>query len=593
MRNAETILSIIQHRGKEGKPLEDLYRQLFNPDLYLRAYGRIYRNDGAMTRGVTQETVDGMSVKKIHGIIETLRFERYRWTPVRRTYIEKKHSTKKRPLGIPTWTDKLLQEVIRSLLEAYYEPQFSERSHGFRPGRGCHTALSEIQCVWHGTRWFIEGDIRGCFDNIDHQVLLGILSERIHDNRFLILIENLLKAGYLEDWKYRDNLSGTPQGGIVSPILANIYLDRFDQFVEHTLLPEFNRGKRRRNSHVYDNLLYRIRTLRAKGKVDEARQQVQVLRTLPANDPHDPNYRRLRYVRYADDFLLGFSGPRVEAEAIKSRIAEFLQSQLKLQLSEEKTLITHAKSRPARFLGYEIATRHCDTRRSLNGSIELRVPPEVIDTKCAQFSRHGKPTHLTDRLGDTDFAIVARYGQEYRGFVQYYALARNMFWLHRLHWYMRASLLKTLACRHRSSSTEMVRKYGSTCTTDDGKTLRCLEVVIERKDKAPLVARFGGISRSCNAARPVIRDVFYTPTRPDRSELENRLLANKCEICGSGDSIQVHHVRKLADLQPDPSGRAPFHAKIMAGRRRKTLIVCATCYAAIHEVHAPRTPPKG
>jgi group II intron reverse transcriptase/maturase len=242
MRNAETVLGIIRDRGNRGLPLEAVYRQLFNPELYLCAYGRIARNHGALTPGATAETADGMSLHKIQAIIDQLRNERYRWTPVRRTYIGKRNSVKKRPLGIPTWSDKLLQEVIRLMLEAYYEPQFSPRSHGFRRGHGCHTALRKIKRTWRGTAWFIEGDISQCFDSLDHQVLLAILREKIHDNRFLRLIENLLKAGYLEDWRYGRTLSGAPQGGIVSPILANIYLDRLDKFVETTLLPVHNRG---------------------------------------------------------------------------------------------------------------------------------------------------------------------------------------------------------------------------------------------------------------------------------------------------------------------------------------------------------------
>ena len=196
--------------------MEDIYRQLFNRDLFLRAYGRIYRNDGAMTPGATPETVDAMSLEKIDAIIGVLRQERYRWTPVRRTYIPKK-SGKLRPLGIPTWSDKLLQEVVRSLLNAYYEPQFSPHSHGFRPHRGCHTALGEVTKHWRGVKWFIEGDISQCFDRIDHPVLLSILNEKLHDQRFLRLLANLLDAGYLEDWNYHATLSGSPQGGIVTP----------------------------------------------------------------------------------------------------------------------------------------------------------------------------------------------------------------------------------------------------------------------------------------------------------------------------------------------------------------------------------------
>jgi retron-type reverse transcriptase len=216
MRDAATVLEIIRERGRRGLPLERVYRCLFNRDLYLLAYGKLYRNAGAMTPGATRETVDGMNLGKIEAIITALRHERYRWTPVRRTYINKKGTTKKRPLGLPTWSDKLVQEVIRLLLEAYYEPQFSDRSHGFRPGRGCHTALAEIYHQWHGTVWFIEGDIADCFGSLDHSIMRSILAEKIHDGRFLRLIGGLLRAGYLEDWRYHRTLSGAPQGGLCS-----------------------------------------------------------------------------------------------------------------------------------------------------------------------------------------------------------------------------------------------------------------------------------------------------------------------------------------------------------------------------------------
>ena len=216
MRSAETVLAIIRERGTRGLPLGDIYRQLYNPTLYLRAYAKLYPNKGAMTPGSTPETVDGMSMQKIEQLIDDLRHERYRWTAVRRVYIPKK-TGKPRPLGLPTWTDKLLQEVMRSLLEAYYEPQMSQHSHGFRPDRGCHTALGEIQANWTGTRWFIEGDIAKYFDTINHDVLLEILGEKLHDKRFLRLIGRLLQSGYLEEWKFHQTLSGTPQGGVITP----------------------------------------------------------------------------------------------------------------------------------------------------------------------------------------------------------------------------------------------------------------------------------------------------------------------------------------------------------------------------------------
>lgn len=300
MRNAATVLDIIRERGRHRSPLEDVYRQLYNPELYLNAYGRLYRNSGALTEGSTAETIDGMSVGKINAIIEKLRYERYHWTPVRRIHIPKKNG-KTRPLGIPSWSDKLLQDVIRSLLEAYYEPQFSGHSHGFRPGKGCHTALMEIKKVWHGTKWFIEGDIRGCFDSINQEILLSLLGKDIPDNRFLRLMKNLLQAGYMENWRHTPTLSGTPQGSILSPILSNLYLNQFDTFVEDTLIPDYTAGNRRAHNPHYDRLSNRVYYLRQQGQVEEAKTLEKLRRSIPANDPHDPTYRRLHYVRYADD----------------------------------------------------------------------------------------------------------------------------------------------------------------------------------------------------------------------------------------------------------------------------------------------------
>jgi integrase len=207
---------VLRERGRKGLPCDELYRQLFNPQLYLLAHGRIYSNQGAMTPGATQETADGMSMGKIGAIIEAMRCERYRFSPARRTYIPKRNG-KLRPLGLPTWSDKLVGEVVRLLLEAYYEPQFSDRSHGFRPGRGCHTALRDIAIGWTGTTWFIEGAISDCFSSLDHEVMIKILAEKIRDNRFLRLIRNMLTAGYLEDWRWNATLSGVIDLRLIEP----------------------------------------------------------------------------------------------------------------------------------------------------------------------------------------------------------------------------------------------------------------------------------------------------------------------------------------------------------------------------------------
>src|SRR5713101_5681256 len=355
MREARTILQLLRERGKNGLPLERVYRLLYNPDLFLMAYGRIYRNQGAMTKGTTEETADGMALDKINTIIEALKHERYRWSPARRVYIPKKNGSK-RPLGVQSWSDKLLQEVVRLILDAYFEPQFSPHSHGFRPERGCHTALREIYHNWVGTVWFIEGDISKCFDALSHELVLSILRETIKDERFIRLISGLLKAGYLEEWRWNQTYSGTPQGSIVSPILANLYLDKLDKFVETVLIPEYTKGTKKKGNKAYEKLMHRASYLSRTGRQEEAQTVRKQTQQLPSQVPDDPNYRRLRYCRYADDFLLGFIGPKEEAEEIKRQLGAFLQKRLKLELSQTKTLITHARTETAKFLGYHIST---------------------------------------------------------------------------------------------------------------------------------------------------------------------------------------------------------------------------------------------
>ncbi len=586
MRTAETVLNVIRDRGERGLPLEDIYRQLYNRDLYLRAYGRLYRNRGAMTKGVTAETVDGMSMAKIDRIIEALRFERYRWTPVRRVHIPKSNG-KTRPLGIPTWSDKLLQEVIRMILEAYYEPQFSDRSHGFRPNRGCHTALSEVARQWTGTRWFIEGDIKGCFDNIDHEVLLSVLAERLHDNRFLRLLRHLLGAGYLEEWRYGRTLSGTPQGGVVSPILSNIYLDRLDQFVETMLIPANTRGTARKVNRAWKALKKRAARQRELGNFKMAAQLQQQLRQLPSGDPHDPEFRRLRYVRYADDFVLGFIGPKAEAEQIKGALNTFLRDTLKLELSREKTLITHATSQAARFLGYELVTQQSNDkldrngRRAVNGIIGLRVPANVIEQHCRAYMRNGKPAHRPELLNDDDYTIVSRYQAEFRGVVQYYLLAQNVSHLGKLQWVMEWSLGKTLANKHKTTSRRIFRRYKSTAKTEYGERA-CLKVEVQRGDEErPLVAQFGGIPLR-RKRQAILVDRKPERYRSERNELIQRLLADECEMCGSTVDVEVHHVRALRDLNVKGRREKPKWMQVMAARRRKTLVVCRTCHLSVH-----------
>jgi group II intron reverse transcriptase/maturase len=586
MRTAETILNIIQDRGKRRLPLDDVYRQLYNPDMYLRSYTKLYKNDGAMTPGTTGETVDGMSLEKIDRVIGAIRCEQWKWPPVRRIYIDKPKGGK-RPLGMPDWSPKVVQDIIRSILEAYYEPQFSDRSHGFRPKKGCQTALTEIYNIWKGTKWFIEGDIKGCFDNIDHYTLMNILRENIHDNRFLRLIEGSLKAGYCEDWKYHPSLSGSPQGGIVSPILSNIYMDRLDKFVENTLIPEHTQSERREEHPIYGQLNNQLATARRQGNLERIKALWREMKRYPSQNPDDPGYRRLRYVRYADDFLLGFAGPLVEAHQIKERISTFLATELKLTLSAEKTLITHAQTGRARFLGYEIGIMECPTKldrprgtRTVNGKVGMYIPKDVIQAKRKRYLRDGEPIHRTELINDSKYDIIYRYQGEYRGLVNYYGMAQNLAELGYIRWTMETSLLKTLACKNQTSVMKETKRLQSTIETPEGPR-KCLKLVIQREKKKPLVAIFGGLPLKRRKNPPIEDRVILLYDRIT-SEIVERLLNDTCEVCGSKENVEMHHVRHLKDLNKKGKREMPLWMKIMISRKRKSIPLCRRCHDDIH-----------
>jgi group II intron reverse transcriptase/maturase len=595
MQDAEVVLGVLRERGRRGLPCDELYRQLFNPQLYLLAYGRIYSNQGAMTPGVTPETADGMSMAKIESIIDAMRHERYRFSPVRRIYIPKRDGTL-RPLGLPTWSDKLVGEVIRLLLEAYHEPQFSDHSHGYRPGRGCHTALRDVGETWTGTVWFIEGDISDCFGSLDHDRMIEILAEKIHDARFLRLMRNMLTAGYLEDWVWGATYSGAPQGGVVSPVLSNIYLHKLDEFVETVLIPDYTRGRGRVNNPAYQKVRHARMRARQCGDRAEARDLLRRMHSMPSGDPHDPGYRRLRYSRYADDHLLGFIGTKAEAEQIKQRLAAFLRDDLNLEMSKAKTLITHACTRAARYLSYEITTQHCDTkqtrprhgtrpdtrsgkRRTANGRIKLGVPADVITAQCSRYMRRGKPARRTTLINRDDHDIIAAYGAEYRGIIQYYLPAHNVSRFHKLRWAAETSMLHTLAAKHHSTVSAMAARHQSTITTPHG-VRTCFEAHKQRPGRQPAVARFGGIPLR-RQKHAIVHDRVTARITYPRKELVTRLRKGRCELCQHAGMVQVHQVRKLADLATSGPNR-PHWMNVMAHMRRKTLVVCQHCHDTIH-----------
>ena len=584
MQKAETVLKVLGERGKEGKCLERLYRQLFNPGIYELAYSQIYANPGATTNGTSKDTMDGMSKSRIDKIIQKVKTETYKWSPVRRTYIPEADG-RKRPLGIPSGNDKLLQAVLKLLLEAYYEPQFSNNSHGFRPNRGCHTALVHVDTYHRDVAWFIAGDIKGCFDNIDHETLIGIMGEKIKDGRILKLLSNLLKAGYMENWAHYETLSGTPQGGIISPLLTNIYMDVFDKWVENELLPRFNhslmkRGGRRPNPE-YNSLNGYAWRAKKKGDYESAKKYSNLAKKMPSVMTHDEGFRKLGYVRYADDFLFSFGGPRQEAVEIKEEIREFLNDSLKLELSEEKTLITHAKTQKAKFLGYELKIMNSEKRKT-NGCMWYGVPREVVTNALKKYTRNNKPHHRAELMVNSDYEIVSTYQSEVRGLIQYYIMAHNLSQrLDKVISMARFSLRKTLAAKHKSTVKKIAKQYADTLEVK-GRAYKVISVKVERKGRPTLQPHFGGIPTRRDSFPTKIIDLDKRPKHNSRNDLLKRLDASQCEMCGDAGPIEVHHVRKLKDLnRPGRKPKADWEKRMIA-LRRKTLMVCKPCHTAIH-----------
>ena len=600
MRNPEKVLNSLQEHSAQSDYVYDrLYRNLYNQELFLQAYQNIHASQGNMTAGTDGQTIDAMSLERINRLIETLKDESYQPKPSRRTYIPKKNG-KTRPLGIPSIDDKLVQEVVRMLLESIYENSFEDNSHGFRPNKSCHTALRMIQNRFVRCKWFVEGDIKGFFDNIDHNVMIKILRKRIKDERFLRLIRKFLNAGYMEDNQLHQSYSGTPQGGIISPILANIYLDQFDKYMAE-LKKRFDRGKTRAYSKEYLRLSNKRISLKrklAKVQTEEEKQALltnireldKVHKSIPCKNPMDADFRRLQYVRYADDFIIGIIGAKEDARAVKQEVSSYIASQLKLELSDEKTLVTKATDR-AKFLGFEIRvtpqsnltkkTKSGTKARNFSGHVMLEVPTSVIQNKSLELGAmkievHNKteiwkPIHRGNLVGRTDLSILDQYNGEVRGFCNYYSIANNRPKLHKFRYIMEYSFYKTLACKYRTTKRKIIAKYRI------GKDIGVKYQDNQGKERVRLFWK-GSLARNPypmgNEA-----DVIHKPKGILRKpSLGARLKANRCEWCGKETSaLVVHQVRSLKELDENQPWAA-FMKKI----NRKTLVVCESCHSVIH-----------
>lgn len=603
MRNPTDVLNSLSDKSKNPEyRFQRLYRNLYNPDFYLLAYKNIYANDGSMTPGVNGITIDGMSSQRIAKLIESLKDRSYQPNPARRTYIAKKNNpAKKRPLGIPSGDDKLVQEVIRMLLESIYEPNFSDASHGFRPQKSCHTALTKIQKTFTGAKWFVEGDIKACFDSFDHHVLIDILRKRIDDEAFISLMWKFLKAGYMEQWQYHMTYSGTPQGSGMSPILANIYLNELDRYMGE-YKARFYKPTRTANP-AHRNMASKIFYYKAKNdkvwddlSVEEKKECARTLRQmrseqrkLPTHPVQETSYKAIQYVRYADDFIVGVIGSHEDAKKLKQDLTVFLKEKLGLTLSTEKTKITNTAEN-ARFLGYDISvSRSQDIKRLKNGKrqrvysgvVQLRMPLEKWTAKLLEYGairikkdESGKERWKTMPRGKlinrTDIEILSRYNSEIRGLYNYYAIAGNVSTLNHFSSRMKYSMLKTFGSKYRCKVRKIKERY-----------VKNGEFTVAYKTKSGMkesVYYHDGFRKKTEPALGQVDmlDIYKKYDKPN--SLAIRLHTNKCELCGMDcDGLEMHQVRRLKDLNGEQEWE-----RIMLQRRRKTLAVCPSCHIEIH-----------
>ncbi len=567
---------------------------MYKEDFYIIAYERIKSAPGNLTPGSDGNTIDGMSLEIIHKIIQEMRTEQFQFKPVRTVYIPKANG-KMRKLGIPSTRDKLVQEVIRMILECIYDspygPYFHETSHGFRPNRSCHTALRAIRKTWTGTNWFLEGDISACFDSIEHGVLVNLLRKKIKDERFLNLIWKLLRAGYLDlQGARKDSLAGTPQGGLVSPILANVYLHELDEKVEEIRKRE-ECGNKKAENPLHRQLTRRIYHLRKKGENNskDIRELVKRRRSLPSVVINDPNFIRIKYQRYADDWIIGVCGPRRLTEQIKEELKSFLKEHLKLTLNEEKTRITHAREEQAQFLGTLISvgrgtktakitltkngTGHLIKRRSTGQEILMMAPMKNLIHRLHTrgfCTSEGKPTAKRGwTFLDAD-QIVRLYSSINRGIQNYYRFADNFGHLARIQYILQFSLVKTLATKYKVSGKHIFQKYGKNITVMVKAKQGEKDHVISLYLNQDWTKQRNGFT-TCDAKIDLVQWALRMRTRSK--------LGKACCVCSSPLQLEMHHVRHIRKL----GGKKPTgFTVILQTLNRKQIPVCKACHRKIH-----------
>ena len=652
-----------------------LVNLLYDESLWFQAYQNIYSNKGAFTKGSDDsDTLDNFDKERISKIIASLKDMSYQCKPARRINIPKANGST-RPLSIPCGTDKLVQEACRIILEAIYEPKFSDSSHGFRPGRSCHTALQKVS-TWNGTKWWIEFDIKGCFDNIDHTILVKLLEKRIDDQKFLGLIRKFLNAGYLDNFQYHNTFSGTPQGGIISPLLANVYLNELDQFVDELCKSKNNKEIRNNRNEDYmklkndrrirhsvnrlqskyneivefiknnianKNFSQEVKELFTKGfefnkskqfselkticekinirtklntkemyrafKVyeieDEIRNRIERVNEIDKkinsikSTEYNPEFERLHYVRYADDFVLGYIGTKKGSQEIYELIVNFIETNLKLEVSKDKSKINFGKN-GIFFLSYDISTpKETDSKTKYTNSNGTDVTRKrnitrpvfkVPVEKAIKFvSKHNYGSYVENTSAHRTFLqnfdeieIIKQYNAELRGLIQYYKHAVNCkSIIGKVQWLWQYSLLKTLAAKHKCSVAQVFKKKIIKVKLDPQTKSKIWYYEVEGKQFEIFNIRYVDYINMFYAKDTFVNDVEFTWQINRRSSALRKLIADECEICGTTNTettIVLHHPNQIRTIPKN----IPEWERVNRMRNRKTIALCHNCHMKIH-----------
>lgn len=569
-----------------------LYALLCKEEMLMLAYDNIKSKPGNMTPGILPETLDGMSIEVLRKLIEKLKDESFDFKTSRRIRIPK-GSGGTRPITLASPRDKIIQEAIRLILNSIYEPLFLEESHGFRPNRGCHSALKNINQKFQSTVWMIEGDIEKCFDSINHSLLMNLIEKKIRDRRFTRLIWKSLRAGHMETKTIKHNIIGTFQGSIISPILANIFLHELDLFIL-SIKKEFDKGDHSKVSKEYNKLRYEERKLREKGLLEEARNIATLRRKTPYSNFRDEDYKKLAYIRYADDWLIGIKGTKEETTLIKEKVRQFLQS-IKLNLSESKTKITNINDDKVLFLGTTInrskhtkyvktkmikklgsktnETDHKETEEEKDKGLALKRNPRRLRMEApllrikaklreAGFMKENKSYPKFVWMHMSHSQILERYNAIIRGYLNYYSFVNNFGkFAATIEFILKGSCAKLLAAKFSlKTQAKVFKKFGKQLKDPEKKR----ELTkIKYNIKLQFLTKLNP-----NGVVPAL----YSYKSPAT------LFHESCAICGSKERIEMHHIRAMKDLKPNKS----WIDKLMIKAKRKQIPLCRKCHMIKH-----------